>query len=327
MKRHTLSAVIILGLLAATPRLSANTDTEKGKNLYSAGDYEPAKQIFVEILSQRSDDETALYYLGRIHLDHSDLDSAKEYFERLAEIEPDNSEYQLRLGEVYGEKARTSSFFMSKKKWAGKWKKQLELAFELDPQNLDARERLSIYLLNAPGIGGGDKDRGTQIAQETLEIDESFGHLLLAYAYRRTGRIDPAIGEYEIVLGMDSENDRAYRGLGYAYVKQEEFEKAEAKFRMCIEIAPDDANSYQAMAYYYSQRGSTEGMRENQEKALELKPLLSDTRYALAKNYQEIEMNSEAIYHYEHLLALTPKHHKAGSAKKRLKELKNPRSR
>ena len=65
-----------------------------------------------------------------------------KYFERLVYIRPDNADYQLALGNVYGEKARTGGFFLSKKKWAGKWKERLELAFELDPCNLDAREWL-----------------------------------------------------------------------------------------------------------------------------------------------------------------------------------------
>ena len=167
MKKRALWTLMILGLLVPTGRVLANTDLDEGKSLYSAGDYERAKQIFADILGQDSADETALYYMGKIHFDHSDLDGAEEYFEKLTEIGQKNAEYQLRLGMVYGEKARTSGFILSKKKWAGKWKKQLELAFELDPQNLDAREWLAVYLLNAPGIGGGDKERGTRIAHRS----------------------------------------------------------------------------------------------------------------------------------------------------------------
>ena len=323
MKRR-LFLVVILFLTTASLVL-ADADVEEGKVLYAAGDYQPAKKIFESILAQHSTDKTALYYLGRIHLAYSDLDGAKDYLEKLVGIEPDNAEYHLPLADVYGEKARTSGFFLSKKKWAGKWKEELERAFELDPQNVDARESLAGYLLNAPRIGGGDKDRGTEIARATVELDEVFGRLLLAYAYRRTGEIDLAIAEYQAVLDMDPANGRAYRGLGYVYLKREEFETAEANFKTCVEVAPDDARSYLAMAYYYSERGLTEAMVENQERALELKPLLSDTRYGLAKSYQEMKMNPKAIHHYEQLIALTPEHHKAGRAKKRLKKLKNPR--
>ena len=325
MKRRALCGAILLGVLAAAPSAWAGTDAERGKALYAAGDYEPAKQIFESILAAQAADETALYYLGKIRLDHSDLDGAREYFEKLVEVRPDDSTYQLALGEAYGEKARTSGFFMSKKKWAGKWKERLELAFVLDPRNLDAREWLVGYLVNAPGIGGGDKDRGTRIARETIEIDEVVGHMILGYAYRRSDKFDFAIPEYLAVLSVDPEYGRAYSGLGHCYLGQEEYEKAEASFAKAIEVSPDDAVVYEAMAYYWSEHGSKEAEAQAQESALQLSPLLSDIRYDLAKNYEDLDLTVEAMDHYDKLIALTPKHHKAGSAKKRLKKLKNPR--
>lgn len=323
--KRILSALLLFGVLALASFAPAVAGVEEGEALFLAGDYGPAREIFEGILADNSEDKTALYFLGRIFLAYSDLNGAKDYLEKLVKMEPENAEYHLRLGEVYGQKARTSGFFMSKKKWAGKWKKQLERAFELDPQNLDAREWLAIYLLNAPGFGGGDKDLGTEIARETIEIDEIFGRILLAYAYRRSGEIDLAISEYEVVINKDPANSRAYSGLGYAYMQKESFEAAETNFKKGVEIAPEVAESYEALAYYYTKRGDTEAMIENQEEALALDPLLSDMRYDLAESYEKLEMNKEAIHHYGQLVALTPEHHKAGSAEKRLKKLENPR--
>jgi tetratricopeptide (TPR) repeat protein len=322
MNKLAVFGAVFSGILALSVPALAETDAEQGQALYEAGDYESAKHIFEDILAENGTDETALYYLGKIQFDHSDLDTAKDYLEALVELEPDRADYQLALGNVYSEKARTAGFFLSKKKWAGRWKEKLEKAFELDPSNLDVRERLAGYLLNAPGIGGGDKDRGTLICRETIEIDEVFGHLLLGYAYRQSEQSELAIAEYLTALSLDPENGRAYSGLGYCYLEEEDFEKAGANFAKAIEVDPDNVVAYVAMAYYWSERESKESEAENYESALQLNPLLSDTRYELARNYEDRERNTQAIHHYVTLIALTPEHHKAGDARKRLKKLR-----
>jgi tetratricopeptide (TPR) repeat protein len=322
MERRALLGVVVLGVLLTSSPAWAGTEADQGKVLYDAGQYEPARQIFESILAGEEDDEDALYYLGKIYFDHSDLDGAKDYLENLVDLRPDNAEYQLALGNVYGQKARTSGFFISKKKWAGRWKDRLELAFELDSNNVEVREWLAGYLLNAPGIGGGDKDRGILISRETIEIDEVLGHLLLGYAYRLSEEIELAIQEYRLVLDLDPANGRAHSGLGYCYLEQEEFEEAEASLAKAIEVDPDTASRYEAMAYYWSQREAREEEAENQESALRLKPLLSDVRYELARNYEKRELDAQAIHHYVTLIALTPEHHKAGDSRKRLKKLR-----
>ena len=313
---------VFIGTLMLSGVASADTDADLGKSLFEAGVYEPAKQIFDVMLAARDADETALYYLGKIHFDHSDLDAAKDYLEKLVELSPDSAVYQLALGNVYGEKARTSGFFLSKKKWAGRWKERLELAFKLDPVNLEVREWLAGYLLNAPGIGGGDKDRGTLISRETIEIDEMIGHLLLGYAHRRSDKVDLAIQEYLVVLDLDPENGRAHSGLGYCRLEQEDFAKAEASFAKAIEVDPDTAARYEAMAYYWSERESKEEEADTYERALQMDSLLSDVRYELARNYEDRELDAQAIHHYVTLIALTPEHHKAGDSRKRLKKLR-----
>lgn len=325
MIQFVISGVMLICALASPLTVWAGGDADQGIAYYKTGDYESAREIFERILAGQDTDETALFYLGKIHLDLSDLDGAREHLEKLVVVRPGRCEYELALGEVYGEKARTSGFILAKKKWAGKWKEQLEIAFELDPQDLDAREWLAIYVLNAPGFGGGDKDRGTKIARETIEIDKVFGRLLLGYAYRRSDKVDLAIEEYLAVLNMDPQNGRAYSGLGYCFLQREDFENAEVNFKKAVEYTPDDELAYQGMAYYWSKREAKEEEAESQEHALRINPLLSDVRYDLARNYQARRATSLAIHHYETLIDLTPRHYKAGSARKRLKKLREKR--
>jgi tetratricopeptide (TPR) repeat protein len=291
------------------------SDADLGRVLYEEKDYEGAEQIFNELIRTQPDHEQALYYLGRIRFDHSDLNGAKDYLEKLNELVPDNPDYHLQLARVYSLKAKTSGFFMSKKKWAGRWKKQLERAYELDSSNVEIRRQLALYLLNAPGIGGGDKDRGMDIARGTIQTDEVTGHILTAYAYSRSEDYAFAIREYNTVLNLDPENSKAHRGLGYLYMKRQQPDSARVHFLLGVELAPYEAQAYLDLAYYYSEQDSTQKTIEHQEQALEIDPLISECRYVLAENYAEIRNPTEAARHYEILVTLTPKHHKAKDAR------------
>lgn len=317
--------IIVVVIAVAAGAVSSGADENAGIAAFEARDYAEANRVFESVLGQQADDATALYYLGRIRFEHSDLDQARKYLEKLTEVAPNNAEYEFRLSQVYGELARTSGFFLTKKKFAGKWKERLERAVELDPTHVKARRWLALYLLNAPGFGGGDKDRGTQIARETIAIDEEAGRLTLAYAYRKIGQPERALEECETLLASAPDLGTAYGGIGWARLQMNEFDAARQAFERWIELDPDNYEAYEAMAYFCGERELTDEKMTYQRQLLERNPLYSDARYELATAYDERDAIEDAVYHYEALVSLTPEHRKAGDAKKRLKKLKNPK--
>jgi tetratricopeptide (TPR) repeat protein len=300
-------------------------DADRGQALFESKDYDEASRVFEAMLERDGDDPNALYYLGRISYERADLKQAREYLEKLTKVAPNNAEYEFQLSRVYGELARTSGFFMTKKKYAGKWKERLEHAVELDPNHAQARRWLALYLLNAPGFGGGDKDRGTEIARETIPIDEKVGRQVLSYAYRKTGQMDLAIEECETLIASYPSFGEAYGALGYTLMQTGEFEDARRAFEKWIELDPNNYEAYQAMSYYCEKRELPDELIVSQLKLLELNPLYSDTRFDVAQHYDDRDELDDAVYHYEQLVTLTPEHHRAGKAKKRLKKLKNPK--
>jgi len=317
--KRTVTTLLLVALAAVAAM--AGVDVEAAKRMYEERDYDGARAAFQSILAEHNDHHEALYYLGRIELDHWDLDAAREFLERLVEVAPESAGYRLRLGEVYSQKARTSGFFMTKKSFAGKWKEQLETAFALAPELIEARERLARYLLVAPGIGGGDKDRGTRIARETVEIDEIRGRLLLAYAYNRTGDLAASDDEARRVLQANPDNAYAHKQLGLNERKRKNAAAEEHLLRF-VKLAPENANAHVVLADYYDETGQLRDAATEYEKALALDPLLSEARFELAEAYEELEMGDRAAEHYEQLVALTPKHFQADQAAKRLEHLR-----
>lgn len=304
-------------------RLPAYTQPalERGQELFEAGHYIQARASLASVLARNPAHPEANYWMGRTLLRLGEFDQARGHLERALTTEPANVAYRLALAAAYGEKTRRSSF-LSAARWAGKWRRELETAFELDPKNIKARRQLIQYYLNAPAIGGGDKEKAIRLAQATIELDEIEGRLLLAGAHQRSRETELAIAEYQRVIQLDPGNPRARNALGYIHLRQKNYAAAESYFKKYVEVAPDDPNAYDSLGDYYSARGWMDQAMAEFEKALQIDPTFSVSRFKLAEACAKQGRREEAIQHYETLLALTPGFARAQEARKRLKELK-----
>jgi tetratricopeptide (TPR) repeat protein len=322
MMRKTSSVLLLpfLFLLLSLPA-PAQPALERTQKLFEAADYAQARASMAPVLAQHPDHPEARYWMGRVLLRLAEFDQATDHLEAAVKAEPANVDYRLALATAYRERARRSSF-LSAARWASKWRRELEKAFELDPKNLKARERLIQYYLNAPAIGGGDKEKGKRLARETIELDEIQGRLLLASAYRSAQEIEQAIAEYQRVIKLDPANGPAHNALGYIYLRQKNYAAAESYFKKYVDVAPGDPNPHDSLGDYYSARGRLDQAMAEFEKALEVNPRFSVSRFKLAQVCEKQRRHEEAIHHYETLLALAPAFIKAKEARKRLRNLK-----
>jgi tetratricopeptide (TPR) repeat protein len=293
----------------------------EGRSLFEARQYDEAEDVFEHLAASGEDNAEVDYYLGLIAMYRGDDKQATKYIERAVQSDGNNMNYRLALADVYRNRTVTASF-LSAGKWAGRWRRHLEATLAMDSTNLEVRDRLINYYLNAPGIAGGDKKKGRQMAEATIAIDESKGRLLLAYAYRRMDQPELAIEQYRTILKKDPDNIKAYRSWGLTLLNAENFEAAESSFRKMIEIAPDEASGYYWLGEYYTRRGIIDEAIVRYEKALGVDAEHSDARYALAKAYDETGRKDDAIVQYEKFLHIALRHYNARDARERLKELK-----
>lgn len=92
---------------------------------------------------------------------------------------------------------------------------------------------------------------------KALELNPELaeGHAALGDLYRKTGRFDEAINEYELALKVDNRQAVAWRGLGQALAELEREREAEDALSRAIELDPDDLVSFSALGGYYFSRG------------------------------------------------------------------------
>ncbi len=139
--RNSLSVKIVgCALILAAATAAAQTPIERGKSLMDARKYNEAKAV-LEPVGQR--EAVAALYLGQIALEQNDPKKGVDWLERSVELDPRSSVAYDWLGRAYGGQAQHASK-LKLPFLAGKTRGAWEKAIALDPNNLDARQDLSL---------------------------------------------------------------------------------------------------------------------------------------------------------------------------------------
>ncbi len=117
---------------------------------------------FYSIFSHSQTDNDSLLSQGTEYYEAKEYKLAKETFEKLTELEPENSNYYHWLGKSYGRIAENAPW-LTAMSMAKKTRKSFEKAIELDSANIPALADLKQYYLDAPGFLGGSKKKAEEI--------------------------------------------------------------------------------------------------------------------------------------------------------------------
>jgi tetratricopeptide (TPR) repeat protein len=101
---------------------------------------------------------------ARSLFDRGRIDSALALIRQEADRRPDHAETHFWLGRIAGQKARQSGG-LGRVTNAGRSKSGFSRAVQLEPNNLDYLEALARYLMEAPGVMGGDRDSAIALAE------------------------------------------------------------------------------------------------------------------------------------------------------------------
>jgi hypothetical protein len=131
---------------------------------------------------------------------------------------PEVSAVKLVVGQAYLSHARASPGPGA----IGKVKKgraAVERAITLDPDNLDARSTLMQFLLQAPGIVGGSRDRARDQTREIERRDRARGLLARLDVATAGGKRDEILAVYEDALPLLGARGDSSEMRGQAFLK------------------------------------------------------------------------------------------------------------
>jgi tetratricopeptide (TPR) repeat protein len=158
--------------------------------------------------------------------------------ERARNLDPQNSQYHLWLGRIYGEKADHAGFF-SAAGLAKKVRTSFERAVELAPNDWQARVDLGEFYLEAPGIVGGGKDKAGEQANALMPIKPGMAYWLLGRIAEKNKDTAEAERQYRAGIAATRSGARAWLELAIYFRHVNRLDDMEKALRE-LENAPLD---------------------------------------------------------------------------------------
>lgn len=223
-----LSMWLVSGAQAQTPQeIKSQLDVRDKKALQNA-------EAFAKANPNNAD---AWILLTRARLQAGKSESAVASAERAVKLAPKNAQSQYWLGNAYGSRIGEVGM-VSKMSMAPKLREAFETTLVLDPNNLDARESLLQFYLQAPAIAGGGKDKALAQAGEIAKRDAARGHLAKAQIYLHEENNSAALKSYEAAYAANPANNDVRLALGIAYQQSKQWPEAFRHFRAWIKADP-----------------------------------------------------------------------------------------
>jgi len=171
-------------------------------------------------------DPVAHNLLCRAYFSLGEWDRGIAACEKAVALDPDNSQYHLWLGRIYGEKADKSGF-MTAAGLARKVRDEFEKAVYLNPKSVEARSDLAEFYLEAPGIVGGGRDKAQAQADSLLSLDPARGHWVNARLAEKKKDFATADQEYHAAIESSRGSASAWLNLGLFYRHRERWDDME----------------------------------------------------------------------------------------------------
>jgi tetratricopeptide (TPR) repeat protein len=217
MRRSLLFSFVSVFLFVTSALAGAD---ESAPSLLATGRVDEAVSVLRTHITQSPNDALAHNLLCRAYLAVGDWDRGISACEKAVSLAPDNSQYHLWLGRVYGEKADRSSW-MTAAGLAKHVRSEFETAVRLNPKNVDARTDLAEFYLEAPGIVGGGRDKAEAQAASLLSLDPPMAHWVKARLAEKKSDLPTAEAEYKAAITSSNGAATQWLNLGIFYKHRE----------------------------------------------------------------------------------------------------------
>ncbi|MGB2869476.1 MAG: tetratricopeptide repeat protein [Bacteroidota bacterium] len=311
-------------LVTLFPSILAAQSLDDGVALLQKGKTAEARKVFEGILKIDDKNAEAHYRLSQVFLirsyDERSPDEAADHAEEAVDLKPDNADYQYMLGVSLGEKAQHANF-LSQAFLAPKIKRAFARAVELDPKHVQAHIGLANYYIRAPGIMGGDTEKGWKELDAVVQLDEFIGRMQKARFYERDNKLAEAENELKTLVQSDPKDWRRWKNLGYFYLRSKNPDGAIASFRKYVGLRADTADSHDSLAEAQFEKRDYDGALASTQKALALDNNFSSAVLLNARICEATGQKKEAVAHYQRLLSMNIQERQRKEIEKKLNEL------
>lgn len=313
-----LLAIILAAGAAQTFILPADgSRLDEIEKMIDEGWWDDAGKELTGIIEQNGKSVRAHYMLADIYLMELNSgrrmhwDEAEKHAKKAVELEGDDIENLMLLGNIMGIKARDGS----KLKAIGRAKTSkgsYEKAIALEPDNIEARVWLINFHLNAPGFAGGDKNEAKRQAAAIARIDPVEGHYSQADIYEFVDKdLKKAEAELKAALAKDPDEPKPYYMYGNFSSRNGNYEKAGELMTALALLEPGSSGPLFGTGTYAERAGRWDDALHQYEKLAAIDSTRQDALMRLGFLYQKQEQWSEALENFELCFSDYPDYHYA----------------
>jgi cytochrome c-type biogenesis protein CcmH/NrfG len=219
-----LSRILFFILIAVAP-LSAS-DGLAAQRLLDQGRVDLAIGVLKDQIRSEPNNAQAHNLLCRVYMMADKWDPAVSACEHAVRLDPENSQYHLWLGRSYGQKAEHVSA-LSAAHVAGQVRDEFETAVRLNPRNVEARNDLADFYLQAPWIVGGGEKKAEAQAAEIQKLEPAQADLLRARIAEKNKDFATAEGEMKRAVQESQDAPGPWMSLANLYRRTGRFDQME----------------------------------------------------------------------------------------------------
>jgi tetratricopeptide (TPR) repeat protein len=248
------AALVLLaaGLVSAQSAASQSA----AEALIEAGHWKRARALVEARFREAPKDPLAIYLTSQIHFAFGDAETPLKLAEKALALDGQTAKYHRQVAEVTGVMAQHANVFQQLL-LARRFRKEIDAALALDPNDTQALRDLMEFYLLAPGIAGGDKGEARAVAERIGRIDRAQGfsaEARLAEFDKDTSKVEgllrkaaeTAPGSYRVNMELAQfELAKEHRNL----------DAAESAALAALRIDATRAAVYSALAEIYALRG------------------------------------------------------------------------
>lgn len=140
--------------------------------LIEAGHWKQALALVDVRAREAPEDPLAIYLTSQIRFAFGDADTPLKLAEKALALDGSIAKYHRQVAEVTGVMAQHANLFQLLA-LARRFKKEIDAAIALDPNDIQSLRDLMEFYLVAPGIAGGNKAEARAVAERIGRIDRS----------------------------------------------------------------------------------------------------------------------------------------------------------
>jgi tetratricopeptide (TPR) repeat protein len=237
---HLLIIFCLSIFLIAAITHAENYTLEEGKRLIEEEEIEQAKEVLLKVVENQPENAEVNFLLSKVSVMLGDHDGGIKYGKKAVKLDESVSDYHLWLGRAHGMQAQNGSKLMALFR-AKRAKDAFVKAVELDPNSVQARLQLAQYLLMAPGIAGGDKEKAVDHVKVIDQQDSLYGAIAWGFYWQFQEDSIKAEKHYREAVRLDTTRHReATYMLGFFLQGQDRYNEAAKLFEETYQKYPEE---------------------------------------------------------------------------------------